>query len=66
MITLMHNSRFRALTAADAAIFDRIGKNPCAAYAAADRRDAQAMYARTDATGEKNDDTRHTGARVDS
>lgn len=65
MITLMHSSRSRALTTADAAIFDRMGENPRAAYAAADRRDAQAMYARTDATGEKNDDSAHTGALVD-
>lgn len=56
MITLMHSSRSRALTVADAEIFDRIGENQRAAYAAADRRDAQAMFARTDATGELNDD----------
>lgn len=56
MITLMYSCRSRTVTVADAAIFDRMGENRRAAYAAADRRDAQAMYARTAATGEKNDD----------
>jgi hypothetical protein len=54
MITLMHSTRSRALTTRDAAILDRMSQNWRAAYAAADRRDAEAMYARTDAVGEKN------------
>ncbi len=66
MITLMHMSFFRALTSIDAAILDRTGQNQRAAYAAADRRDAQFMYARTDATGERNDDIAPARTRVDS
>ena len=65
MITLMYSSRSGTLTTADAAILDRMGENRRAAYAAADRRDAHTMYARTAASGEKNDDTADTGTRVD-
>jgi hypothetical protein len=65
MITLMHSTRLRALTTIDAAIFARVGENRRAAYAAADRRDAEAMYARTDAVGETNADMEHPGQAVD-
>jgi hypothetical protein len=56
MIILMHSARSRALTATDAEILNRFGHNRRATYAAADRRDAETMYARTDATGEHDDD----------
>ncbi len=65
MITLMHSSRSRPVTDVDAEILARIGENRRAAYAAADRRDAQMMFARSDATGERSDegtDTARTGA----
>jgi hypothetical protein len=61
MITLMHCARAVALTVPDAEIFDRFGENRRAAYAAADRCDAQTMYARSEAKGEKTMDAYRKG-----